>query len=174
MLISHPEVAHAPGCFGSALAFKEEDPQCQSCMFASDCKPRSQARLAALRAQYGIAEPKPKVARPAIKIASGETLTVPVKVAELIGRIERAGVSVTEAFAQGRNPFVSTPLFLRLFSHLLLRLPSVTRPMLTTAFQTKLEWTPQTAASHTSLAVQTFLALGAIDDLNGQLTIRRT
>jgi hypothetical protein len=49
-------VAFAPGCFGSALAFDLDDPTCQTCVFASQCQPvhvQSVATLEATFAQHG-------------------------------------------------------------------------------------------------------------------------
>lgn len=173
MLITRPELEHAPGCYGSALAYREGDPQCVSCPFVENCAPLSTERLALLRAEYGIKPPKREV-KGSIVTPVGEQLSVPVKVMELIGRIERAGIAMKRDLMRGVNPFNSKPAFLRVACHLLLRIPQgVSRAQLTMAFAHKFEWSPETAMTHTSVAIQTLKAVGAIDDRDGKIILRR-
>lgn len=173
MLITRPEIDHAPGCYGSALAYKDGDPQCGSCPFAASCGPRATERLEVLRAQYGIVSRK-RAVKGEITTPGGEQLAVPVKVMELIGRIERAGIAMKRDLARGVNPFREKPAFLKVACHLLLRIPGgVSRAQMTMAFIHKFAWTPETAMSHTSVVVQTLKAISAVEDRDGKIILRR-
>lgn len=166
--MSDSEFPYAPGCFASALTYKTEAPECQSCAFAAACGPRSQKKLAELRVKFGIVVPETKA-------VADKGFTVPVKTAALLARIARLGVNVGETLAAGANPFVAKgPPFLALTCHLLIHLPrGLTRRELETALQTKLDWTRETAAAHALQAVQALVALGAADEIDGRI-IRRT
>ncbi|SER28827.1 hypothetical protein SAMN05216548_114111 [Faunimonas pinastri] len=171
----------APGCYGSALTFKAEAAECKTCVFAANCGPLSAANMAYVRAKLGIVERKTKTAMraerpkkldpaPAIQLTSN----LPKKVEELLARFERAGIKVTERLSAGENPFEKTPVFMRVACHLLLRLPSgFDRNMLRQALQSKLGWSSATAASHAIQACQALVALGAAEEMNGRLTLKR-
>ena len=51
-----PDPFLAPGCFGAALAYKEEAAECRSCPFKEQCAPLSQENLRILRAELGLTE----------------------------------------------------------------------------------------------------------------------
>lgn len=171
-----PEVA-APGCYGSALTYSADGPECRSCMFAATCKPLSLERRTALRAKLGIPDRAPVPAKVRTQPASdGASLmsTLPKKVGEAVQRIERMGVKVTEALRQGVNPFTTKPAFLRLTCHLLLRMPDgFDRQSLKHGLMRKLDWSEGTASSHAAQAFQILVALGAAEEINGKLTMKR-
>lgn len=166
------EFPHAPGCFGSALTYQQDAPECQSCAFAAACGPRSQQRLIELRARFNIQPPaeKSRVKKP----ATGD-FYMPVKVAALLARINGFGVDVAAAIRRGDNPFLTTgPRFLAVTTHLLTRYEDgVTRENLVAVLQAKLNWTQGTAAAHALQAVQALIALGVADETNGRL-IKKT
>lgn len=166
--MSDSDFPHAPGCFASALTYKPEAPECQTCAFAAACGPRSQQKLADLRVKFGIVAPEKKP-------VADKGFTIPVKTAALLARIDRLGVNVAEALAEGLNPFgKAAPPFLALTCHLLLRMPhGLTRRELELALETKLDWTRETAAAHALQAVQALVALGAVDEIEGRV-LRRT
>jgi hypothetical protein len=169
-----------PGCFGQALTFGERHPECQNCPFARECEPEHAQALARLRDQLGIVVKTPKTVKvkyvaPVITGAiSSSDMTLPKKVEELLTRLDRAGVRVTEAFWRGENPFDRRFEFLRITAHLLLRMPQgITREMLMVGLERKLNWSRGTAAAHATQAFQALRALGVAEDLNGRLTIKR-
>ncbi len=179
-----PDHAHAPGCFGSALTYREGTPECSTCEFAANCAPVSQQRLMRLRERYGVqigtkrqrdrAKAVEIVAFPP-EVPAEVALTLPVKVRELLARIEKHGIRVTAALREGKNPFAWDKLaFLYVACFLLLRRGrhGVDLKELTLAFKQKLDWNAGTAAAHVSQTVQALKALGAADFENGRLQLR--
>jgi hypothetical protein len=164
----------APGCFGSPIIYKGDGPICSLCMFSATCAPRSQARRTALQAQFKI---EVKSAQITIASRTPEVAPTPalypVKVVDLLERIERAGVTVTDKLRQGVNPFTNKPGFMRIACDMLLRATEgVKRTELCFALMTQLNWTSETAASHTSQAIHALTALGAITNENGRITLK--
>lgn len=171
------EVSGAPGCYGMGTLFKEGSNECSTCPFGSTCGPLAEAQLLRIRAELGISPPKAKRVKSVIKAPSVNpavfALNLPKKVRELMGRIEGAGIKVTEALARRENPFATKPQFLRVTCHLLLKLPGgFERDLLRTCFMTKLNWSKGTADAHVIQAVQVLKALGAAEEVNGSLRLR--
>jgi hypothetical protein len=175
-MIEHSRPDLAPGCFGSALAFKEESSECAGCPFQTACAPVSCRRLEKLRAELGLTDlvSKPRTTvrsrQHAHSAADGDLTTVlPKKVQALLERIEARGINVGAALRDGKNPF-ERPAFLKVAAHLLLRLPNgFDRSTLRMALQHKLEWSEQTAASHASQVFHVLQALGVAKEVNGRL-----
>ena len=173
MLIDNTEhdTALAPGCFGSPIIYRATGAECSTCLFMQQCAPQSIQRRALLHKEYGIQERKP--AKQTVRFDEA-TMTLPKKVADLAGRIMRAGLDVAGDMRAGRNPFAQRPAFLKIVCHILIALPlGASRKQLVYALQTKLGWKPETAAAHTLQAVQLLMALGAVRDIDGMITIRR-
>lgn len=171
------DLSLAPGCYGMGLTFQAESAECRSCPFAVRCGEASANMLADLRAELGITTPAPPKTRPKREVSGDDlTSTLPVKVQALMERIERAGIRVTEALARGENPIPEKGIpFLRVAFHLLLRLQGNTihRDLLQSAFQKKLNWAPSTAAAHVVQTIQVLAALGAAEEHNGTITLKR-
>lgn len=152
-----------------------------SCPFSEGCAKVGAEQLIRRRAELGIVAkaPRPKVVRtPRVvtepQMAAGVlTEGLPKKVEELLVRIERAGIRVTEALNKRENPFTTTPAFLRVTCHLLLHLRGgIDRKTLMQAFVKKLGWSEGTAAAHATQAFQALTALGAAAEQNGRLTLK--
>lgn len=165
----------APGCFGSALTYIEGSVECGSCLFAARCKPLHDANLATLRARLKLpASPQRKrVERKEEPAATLAPAPLPSQVEEMIGRIERAGIKVTEALAAGRNPFDSRFSSLRVACHLLLNMRSVGRETLVMALEKKLHMGRVSATSRAKHLVQLLVAVGAATETNNKLTLKR-
>lgn len=168
----------APGCYGSALAFDGESPVCQSCKFAQTCKVLHMENLAELRNRMGVkskrANAKPVVQQPTSAPAA---LTVPKKVQEIVDKLERAKIRVTEGFAEGRNPFMALQgaNFLKIAGHLLLKMDRpLDRQTLSFAYQQKLDFTEGTADSHARMAMQALIHIGAVHNIDGLIALRRS
>jgi hypothetical protein len=164
----------SPGCFGSALAFDEAAPVCSVCAFAAQCKPIHELNLKTMRERLGI--PAPKITQRAKRdTADQQGMTVPVKTQALIEKIERAGIRVTESFASGLNPFTDMGSnFLKIVGHMLLKSPRpLARNDFAMAFQMKLNWSQGTADSHARMAMQALQYIGAVDEIDGTVTLRR-
>lgn len=168
----------APGCFGSALTFKADAVECTTCPFNALCAPKSAERLATLRTKLGIEVQPPREKQPKSKgVASpvDPTMTIPKKVKDLLERIDRAGIDVTKSLRTGQNPFVKTPAFMKIASHILLLRPrnvGVSRDELVYAFMAKLNWNRGTAVAHAAQATQAFVALDVVTDTNGRITLK--
>ena len=169
-----------PGCFGFALAYRDDAAECLSCPFSGECAAVSAAQLARRRAELGI---KPKeivkqAPRPVAPVEAHATAVLteglPKKVEELLQRLDRDGIRVTEALARRENPFTSSPAFLRVACHLLLNLSTgFDRKTLKLALTKKLGWSEGTAAAHATQAFQALSALGAATEENGRLILRK-
>ncbi len=167
-----PDQPHAPGCFGSALCFQAGSPECSSCPFQGACQPAAQRRTQELRTLLGLALKEPRLKKPIMPPVAPDAAqrTLPKKVEELLGRIERAGIRVTDSLNAGLNPFAKGPTFLKMACHLLLRMPEgFTRQQLQQGLMTKLAWTQATANAHATQACQLLIAVGAAKLINGKL-----
>lgn len=174
-----PAEPDAPGCFGSALAYKVDGVECASCPFAGKCGPVAEARLEALRAKLGITALRHSRRRTVVteeQHAAGAMIAPPPKkVVELLDKIERSGIRVGEAFGRRQNPFLHSFPFLRVAAHLLLRIESgVTKENVRYALMKSLGWSEGTAAAHTTQAFQTFIALGVAEEFQNRLKLKVT
>lgn len=176
-MTSFPDTIDAPGCFGSALTFTETASECRSCMFAEQCRPISAQALVALRAKLGIVN---RAVRTKTRVqpvaADGGSLisTLPVKVAALIKTIEGMGVRVAECMARRENPFATRPAFMRVTCHLVMNMPQgISKAQLKHALAKKLNWSEGTAAAHTIQAFQCLVAIGAAEEHDGRLCLRK-
>lgn len=172
-----PEWAQ-PGCYGQALTYSDEQAECAACPFAATCKVEHLAAIARLREQHGIViRPRTRMPPADEEAAPRRSLngfTLPKKVEELLTRIDEAGIKVCEALAKGKNPFGGAFRFMRVTSHLLLHAPAgVTREHLITAFESYFQWSRGTAAAHATQAFTALKALGAAQEQNGRLILKR-
>jgi hypothetical protein len=167
----------APGCFGSALAFEETAPVCAVCKFAETCRPLHFANLEILRERVGVTGKGSKKAKNPLAekpAAHPAELTVPKKVMALVEKLDSSNLRVTENFAKGVNPFAGSSSFLKIAGHLLLKMRQpLDRHTLAYAFTTKLGWTEGTADSHTRMTIQALTHIGAVDNIDGLITLRR-
>ncbi|SCW95770.1 hypothetical protein [Ancylobacter rudongensis] len=167
----------APGCFGSALAYRETDSICTACVFAGRCKPLHLQAQAALRARFGIElteTQKRRIQRAANPPAHPAEMTVPKKVQALIDRFDNTNSRVAEQLGQGVNPFATTLPFMRIVCHLLLNYAKpIDRGLLATAFASRLNWQQDTAEAHARMAIQALTHIGAVDNIDGAIALRR-
>lgn len=167
----------APGCFGSALAYKDNESICRGCTFNVECRPLHLENKARLQALAGIKPPKVKPVElaPSAPI-DPTTMNLPTKVRELLERIDRNNLNIVGHLRRGENPFVDTMPFMRIACHLLLRCPAnmrLDRQLLSSAFVKKLNWQQGTAEAHARLAVQALVHVGAIDLVDGVISLRK-
>lgn len=159
----------APGCFGSALTFQDNSPVCQQCPFAAACAPKSIASYERIAIKLGIKDKKR--AKPVSKPEpEGQKLvpTLPKKVLEIIGWLERKKVVITGPLRAGINPISERPAFLRVACHLLIKSKSgVDHGMLKMAFKKMFDWNDHSADCYARMAIQVLSAVGAIS-LNGE------
>jgi hypothetical protein len=174
-MITKPEIKGAPGCFGSALTYKESAQECRGCQYASECEPLSKERLRILRETLGINIKQPKKRIPKVKDEQifESSNSVPKKVCSIIERLDNSGVDVLGSIRAGKNPFTDSPKFLKITSHLLLNLKAgFSRSMLEQAFIQKLGWTEGTAKAHALQAVQFMNAIGVSKEVEGKISIK--
>jgi len=169
------EVTLAPGCFASPIIYQKNTIECSTCTFQNRCAPQSEQRLADLRLKFGIVTKKQSLARPEKVAVDGSiSLDLPKKVGELLERFERLGISVTDNLAKGLNPFQSSPQFMRVTCHLLLRVKhGISKADLCHAFITKMNWSKTTATAHSIQAFQALNALGATYEIDDRLFIKK-
>lgn len=149
---------------------------CRACKFAEACEPAHHAALTALRARYGIT-PTPHVAKKekVQKTTVDPTASVmPKKAMELVERLDRGQFDVTGSLKRGENPFVKGMNFMRVACHLLLRAPEpFNREFLAAAFVKSLGWKQNTADAHARMAIHALTHVGAVDNRDGRISIRR-
>jgi hypothetical protein len=104
----------APGCFGSALTFVKEAPECVSCPFALRCEPLSLERLASLRATLGVRVKVPKPVAPKPEPKAEDQFVPSKKIMDGLAILERKGYRLAESLSKGINPFLSTPRYMRI------------------------------------------------------------
>lgn len=178
MIEQKPELA--PGCYGMALAYSSDLPECTACPFASACGPIAMAMLDKFRRQMGIekAGPIKRKARSAVQnrepsavtpAAAPDALvqTVSKPVNDLMEKLGARGVALIDAIRAGRNP-VQTPAFLKTAIDMLLAGP-FDRATLRTALMTELSWPAQTADERVRQAIALLAGLGVTEERNGKI-----
>lgn len=160
--------SHSPGCYGSALAFKKDNIVCQKCPFALTCEPLHIKNLEALREKLGI-----KLKKQEKKKAERGINALPKKTQDLVNKIEALNIKVVSSLQEGNNPFPASMPFMRIVGHLLQKLGIVDRKLISACFATKLNWTPETAEAHSRIAIQALVHIGAIDEADGQIQVRK-
>lgn len=165
----------SPGCFGSALAYQDDHAVCQGCVFQAQCKPVHEENIQALRERFGITKPA-KQASIRKKIAGDGELTLPKKVQEIVDRLDQSALNVVGKLQAGENPFEPTNLnFLKVACHLLVRMNKpLGRPFLAAALMVKLGWQQETADAHARMAFQVLSHVGAVDEREGSISIRKS
>ncbi|MGV1754794.1 hypothetical protein [Agrobacterium sp. CG674] len=169
----------SPGCFGSALAFKEGDVACSGCKFAQACKPVHLVAQAALRERFGVttaiqANAEKVKAKDEAAPVNPAALSLPKKTQELVARLDRGQYDVVGSLQRGENPFGSAIPFMKLACHLLLRLAQpLSAKGLATAYATKFEWQQGTADAHARMAIQALTHVGAVENRDGLISIRK-
>ena len=176
----------APGCFGSALTFKGDDVACSGCIFRDQCEPAHKIALEELRTRLSITAPVTRTdaqaeqaaykraEREALIARDPEVMSLPVKVQDLVLRLDRGNFQIREKLAQGENPFVHRIPFMAIVAHLLLRMREpVDRHIISTCFVQKLNWQQGTADAHARMAIQLLTHIGAVDNMDGRISLRR-
>lgn len=137
------------------------------------CKPMHIENLEALRIKLGIKE-RPKVReRTKEEQHTGATTTVPKKVGELVAWLDNSSLKVIDSLQRGENPFInSTKKFLRVAAHILLKRP-VSQQLLTKAYMSAFNWSDEYANAHARIAIQAFIHIGAVDEIDGNVSLRR-
>jgi adenine-specific DNA glycosylase len=157
----------APGCFGSALTFRPETPECKSCPFVEGCGPASEARWNHLSERFGI--------KTRLKANQRKKPILPQKVQELVERIRGMNISIDQ-LRLGKNPFEASTEFkaAKITCHLLIQFEAgVPRHSLSTALSRKFAWSEKTAEAQTLQISQALQHLGVVDEVDGVMRIRR-
>lgn len=166
----------SPGCFGSAIAFRKGDMVCRSCKFAAECEPAHNESVVILRERYGLeVKSNVRVKQKVVEQAADPTaLVLSKKTMELIERLDQGNFDIVGKLQRGDNPFGSKMAFMRIACHLLLRLKEpFDRQYLTAAFVKMLGWQNNTADAHARMAIQALTHIGAVENCDGMITLRR-
>lgn len=135
--------AFAPGCFGSALTWRENDEVCKSCPYTRDCEARSRVALEQLRELCGVQVAPQRRANGALS-----------KRAEaVLDKLDMTTAEIRGAIQAGRNPFPKQSGFLREICAALMIQPA-NRAFLTMILQRRMEITETVADVYTRLALQ--------------------
>jgi hypothetical protein len=163
----------SPGCFGSALTFKETDMICMACVFHARCGPVHTLNLARMRDVLGVKEePKPVVIITP-EIVDPIRLTLSKKTQALLAKLDAGGYDIINKLAAKINPFSNTMPHLAIACHLLLKLGRpLEREFLTTALMAKMKWTRATAEEQARVVTYALLHVGAVHSNDGSLTLK--
>lgn len=177
------DLALAPGCFGGPLLYRPEAIECKSCPFKEVCAPEAAARLLALRDRLGIkpapVEVKSTAAPGETPIADPTARTIPIKVVKLLKDIERAGIKITEALRENRNPFDTHKTDRLAFMYWACQVArafpkGVTRKAVENVVSRRIpRWSPAMVTTHVAQAFHALQAVGAADVVDGVLVLRR-
>ncbi|WP_062120193.1 hypothetical protein [Aureimonas sp. AU40] len=171
-----PSVDLAPGCYGSALAFKSEAAACASCIFKERCEPQSVANLTALRARLGVTgapRRKSPEKKPTANLAGQMTISGAVR--EMAEKIDGMNLSIVRNMQEGINPFLKTKLgSMRVAADVIMgQRGPLAETMLMAAFKTSLGMDEEGAAKRARTAIQILQHVGAVDVREGFISIRR-
>lgn len=166
----------APGCFGSALTYREGDMVCRRCPFAKACGDEHLVAMERLRERLGIVV-KPRRKKPVEakeEIADPSRLALPNKVQKLLERLDKEAFDVVAKLRRGENPFLTTLPFMAVACHLLIKLDGpLSQTLLAAAMVKKLGWKDVTASAHARMALQALEHVGAITLTDGMAVMRR-
>lgn len=164
---------NAPGCFGSALAFDPSTSFCGSCIFKGECEPVHSANLIALRAKLGIKH-KEEASRLVTKEPGSINPALSAKAQALLDKIDEGGFNIVDNLRKGINPFREKFQFLRVACHLLLNVQyPISRETLKMAFMTKFDWAEDTASHHVRMTFQVLEHVGAVENNDGKIKLKR-
>lgn len=171
-------VEMAPGCFGSALAFKATDNVCTHCPFRAQCEPLHQINRARLQARFGIVAPPPKrmKAAAAAPVDPAPVLKASQRYEALLARLNAGGFNVVATLQAGQNPFARPDAGdlreLLVACALLLKGRVVTPDLLQTACREKLHMDADEALIRSRIALKALVSIGAVDMTDAGASIR--
>lgn len=169
-----PELA--PGCFGSALNFNKGGMVCSACPFMEKCEPAHENSLNVMRERFGISAPKKKVEKvQPVEKGSDERLSLPKKVKELLGRLDKENLNIVGNIQNGVNPFSGMKKygFMLIACHIIMRSKNpVDQRLISTALVRSLNWSQGTADAHARMSIQALKHVGAITNENGIIQVR--
>lgn len=168
----------APGCFGSALMYRTNDMVCPACPFNKQCEPAHKRSLAAMRKKFGISE-IPENDDPVRKTEVADTperMVLPKKVRELLRSLDGKNLNIVGKMQSGANPFEDLRKFryMKIACHLIMKLDvPVTQELLSKGMELKLGWASTTANAHARMAISALEHVGAIENKDGVISVRR-
>lgn len=133
---------------------------------------RAELNVKDKRQRFEMSEPTQANPNPGAKV-------LPKKVREYCERLDRMRLNITGNLAAGINPFSRDSMaFLYVAAHLLMKLSRADRAlranMLTEAYQLTLKCKKTTAEAYARMALQILQHVGAVDEMDGGFTIRRS
>lgn len=160
----------APGCFGSFLAFRENDMICSRCPFASDCGLASNETRAQIEEKYGI-----KIKKRGEKKQSADDLSaLPLKVQEVVRQIRSKNIDVAQILRGEGNPFDGRMPSAKIVCAILI---TVDRPIeqkvITGLMAKRMNWREETARVQTRVMLQALEFLGVIKRVSGNVVLMK-
>ena len=167
----------APGCYGSALMFNREDMVCPACPFVEQCEPAHLMALSSMREKFGIKDVAPKKISKKEKIVDDpERMTLPKKVRELLRSLDTESLDIVRKMKDGINPFSNLNKFryMQVACHLILHLKTpVNHKLISAGMKAHLKWADGTSNAHARMAIQALEHVGAIENKDGIISVRR-
>lgn len=146
--MNRPELA--PGCFGSAFSYGEDE-ICCSCVFAAQCFPMHQVALEELQNMYGVKAPTRKKSEIAVKS---------LKIFESLGKTQG---EVREAMMAGVNPYDKNSSTTGLVCQLLLNAKELTRSIMEKVVARRQNINETTASVYVRQALQILTYCDAVE-----------
>lgn len=174
-MITKPVMFGAPGCYGSALTFREDLVECRNCNFNNTCGTISAERLVRLRDILGVEAIGSKKAKLPVRNISKARLdgALPKQTQAIIDMIDRSRIRVAESLIAGKNPF-EKPKFMRILCHLLIAFEAgFGKPVLRQVLERKLNCTETVAKLYTDHGLRALMEIGVVVEANELFKIRR-
>jgi hypothetical protein len=175
MKFTKPAMFGAPGCYGSALTYREDLVECRNCNFNNTCGVISAERLTRLRSVLGIEPVGPKKAKLPKRDATKARLdgALPKKTLAIIQLIERMNLRVAENLIRGTNPF-NKPDFLRVMCHLLITFKTgVPRNVFKEVMQRKFNHSEAVANEYVTHGLRALQEIGVTVEENGIVRVKQ-
>lgn len=152
----------APGCYGSALAFSEEDDICRNCPFNTACAARHVTAMASLRRALHVTH--------TTKRRTSDKMSVAAE--QIFNELGQSATSIRKAITAGKNPF-SMRDFLGDVVAVLLHSESANRAFLAQVLERRRVVRPSVADKQARQAIQILVHCEAIEIVDGAISICR-
>lgn len=167
----------APGCFGSALIFKEDDMVCPACPFMEQCKPVHEQALEKMRDRFGIEKKSIPVKKQVVTSQDHpERMTLPKKVRGLLKSLDGSKLNIVGDMKNKVNPFRSLDKmrYMQVVCHLVMHLSiPVTQKVLAAGLRKQMNWSEGTANAHARMSIQALEHVGAIENNDGTISVKK-
>lgn len=154
------ETHFAPGCFGSALTYADDD-HCRACAFSAQCSVKSKRALDELRSRLNIT----------VKERRRSSNEMSRKAQEIFEKLGKSAGEIRATLMAGENPFPIKRGFMGDVCFVLLNSPQVTRAFLAQVIEYRCKVNASVAAIYARQAIQILRHCGAITEQEDGISV---